>query len=118
MTADGTYPSCTTMVLDHPDKVDYAAGSTATFDTDNKDEQDIMSTCYKADLQSLITDGRLTWTAKAGDWTPSNQQITLKWSNPTSAPVCCCLDRATLTPAANTAQLTTCRPCAAGPLTC
>ena len=45
--SDGDYPKCRTMVLDHPDRVDYAAGSEAVFDTDNKEDQDIMSTCYK-----------------------------------------------------------------------
>jgi hypothetical protein len=45
--SDGDYPTCSTMVLDHPDKVDYATGSYAVFDTDNKEDQDIMSTCFK-----------------------------------------------------------------------
>ena len=45
--ADGDYPTCQTMVLDHPDRVDYAAATQAVFDTDNKEDQDIMSTCYK-----------------------------------------------------------------------
>ncbi len=44
--SDG-FPTCSTLVLDHPDTVDYAAGGTATFDTDNKEDQAVMNTCYK-----------------------------------------------------------------------
>jgi hypothetical protein len=52
--ADNDYPKCSTMVLDHPDRVDYAAGKQAIFDTDNKEDQEIMSTCFKVRLQSCL----------------------------------------------------------------
>ena len=40
-------PTCTTLVLDHPDTVDYAAGNAAIFDTANTADQEMMSTCFK-----------------------------------------------------------------------
>ena len=45
--ADGDYPKCQTRVLDHPDRVDYAAGTQAVFDMDNKEDQNILDSCYK-----------------------------------------------------------------------
>jgi len=115
--SDG-FPTCSTLVLDHPDTVDYAAGGTATFDTDNKEDQAVMNTCYKANLHTGISDGKVTWTASAGEWTPANKQITLKWSDSSLIPLCCCLDRSTLTPAAPTAQITFCKRCNGTPITC
>jgi len=48
--ADGDYPRCQTLGLDHPDRVDYGAGLVAEFNTDNAGDQEIMSTCYKVGL--------------------------------------------------------------------
>ncbi len=44
---DGDYPKCQTLILDHPDRVDYGAGKESVYDTDNEDDRIIMNTCSK-----------------------------------------------------------------------
>jgi len=103
---DGT-PMCDTEGLDHADRVDFATGTIAVFD--DKDDKDVLGTCYRADLLGEVTGGSITWTASTGSWRLEGDQVDISWSNADQCKYSCCLDNPTLSAAAPTANLVNCK---------
>jgi len=96
--------SCNTRQLDNPRVVDFDNGKSANFVT-----EDILQSCYKADLGTSIVDGSIHWTSLIGTWKP--KKIKLNWSNSQLDSECCCLNKSSLSSSSMVGKLVDCSPC-------
>jgi len=101
------YTECSTLQLDHSDKIDFEDGKTAIF-TDIKDKE-VLGTCFRANLQGEVTNGTITWTASQGEWSLVNNQIDFTWSDPEDCKFSCCMEKNILSPNNRDANLIKCK---------